>query len=228
MEKIKKTGQVQVDNIKKGDFRMKKVTFLLIIFFVNFLLGYQGPFNKKISEMKTKIDKMIWQTNITKKQIDYIKEAIKDEKILYYEGFFKLIVSHDLVVLVNDIQLLKNKWEYFKNRRIFLLNYLDSKSKTNFIKNKLKKKLKNDDKWENNSYVKPPREYFRNMLHSILLSKQIRYNRINKKYSEHLIKDILPKIKYKQYGIDKSYQKWLAHKAKAKKENWKIADENGQ
>lgn len=65
------------------------------------------------------------------------------------------------------------------------------------------------------------------------VNEQIKYNNQKKIVTDKFLKDTFF-LKFlniyikNKYSLNKLQKKWLAHKAKAKKENWPVANENGK
>ena len=206
---------------------MKKLV-ILIVFCGSFIFGDMGTPVPGEWEAYSNLNEMLWKTNLTKDDVEFVKTSIYYKHNYYNIGraVHKVIASFDVVEI---LPILKKHKKWYKG---FFIDYLESKDKMGFLKKKLSKKMwqdeQRDEGQDKTQITMLEVEYFRNSIHSVLISKQIRYNKINKKYSEHIIKDILSKIKRYQYGISDAYSSWLYHKKKAKDKNWPIADENGK
>ena len=185
---------------------MKKIIILITLFGSSFLFCDMAmPLPGEV-EVTKRLEKILRQTNINKRDVEFVRTNIYFNSLAYTvrNNVMKVIVSYDLKELLDDIK--KVKW--IDN---FPVEYFKAKDRIKFIYKILSKNLPHDDSMKGKGPIFYY-QYFRHSIHDIIFSKQIRYNKINKKYSDHIVKEILSKIKEYQYGTDSGYELWIKHK----------------
>lgn len=166
----------------------------------------------------SRLNSMFWKTNLSQKDIEFVKTNInfpspngEDFAYSVHRAAYKVILLHDLTTLYEEIKMLNRDFNFLKR---FLLDYLNSDQKIKFITKILKNKIPDDELWQKSIVRCPPVESIRTMIHIIIFLKQIGYNKINQKYSDHLVEKIQWNMKINLDGMFEVYQHWIDHKLK--------------
>ena len=203
--------------------------FLFIVFCISILTAKKAIVDGEGMTLE-RLRKITWQTNINPEDIEFVKTNLNHSRYSKHvqRSAIDIIFIHDISSLKNDLLKIDSSKIFRGCLYNYSKNYLSSTDKVAFLKNLVNRQF-DDKKWEKMNISIATFRAKRDGLYKIMLAKQIKYNKINKKYSEHIVKNILEEIENGVSEFDRNgYVKWHWHKKKAKKEKWPIADENGK